>query len=223
MLTTTSLLRAEARACYDERAMRALALIAGLCACLCVSLAAAQDGGLVPGNQAKFDQGAAAFDAGDYATAFKVFSKLAKHGDLAAMRNVALMQRKGLGTDKDPKAAQELYLYVAHAGLPTAQYDLAEMLLNGEAGDPDPKGALRWLLLAAGANHPLAQYELGKMYEAGTVVPRDLAKARSLYEAAAARGVWDATVRLAALKGEPPPKPPTQPGLQPAEPVGGQQ
>jgi len=189
--------------------------------CLCVSLASAraQDGGLVPGDQAKFDRGAAAFDAGDYTTAFKVFHKLAKHGDLAAMRNVALMQRKGLGTDRDPQAAQELYRYVASAGLPTAQYDLAEMLLAGEAGDPDPRGALRWLLLAAKAQHPLAEYELGKMYEAGTVVPQDLAKAQTLYEAAAARGVWDATVRLAALKGEPPPKPPTQPGLQPAQPV----
>jgi len=197
--------------------MRAL----GFLACLCVSLASARaaDAQLVPDDQAKFDRGAAAFDAGDYATAYKVFSKLAKHGDLAAMRNVALMERKGLGTDRDPLGAEELYLYVANAGLPTAQYDLAEMLLNGEAGDPDPKGALRWLLLAAAANHPLAQYELGKMYEAGTVVPQDLAKAQTLYEAAAARGVWDATIRLAALKGEPPPKPPTQPGLQPAQPV----
>jgi uncharacterized protein len=197
--------------------MRLLVFIA----CLCVSLASARagDAQLVPGDQAKFDRGAAAFDAGDYTTAFKVFSRLAKHGDLAAMRNVALMQRKGLGTERDPKAALELYRYVANAGLPTAQYDLAEMLLNGEAGDPDPKGALRWLLLAAQAQHPLAQYELGKIYEAGTIVPQDLVQARALYEAASARGVWDATVRLAALKGEPAPKPPTQPGLQPAEPV----
>jgi len=199
--------------------MRALVFIAWACLCVSLAPARAQDGGLVPGDQAKFDRGAAAFDAGDYTTAYKVFSKLAKHGDLAAMRNVALMERKGLGTDKNPSAAQDLYLYVANAGLPTAQYDLAEMLLNGEAGDPDPKGALRWLLLAAAANHPLAQYELGKMYEVGTVVPQDLAKAQTLYEAAAARGVWDATIRLAALKGEPPPKPPTQPGLQPAQPV----
>ncbi len=51
------------------------------------------------------------------------------------------------------------------------------------------------------------------------MVDKDLAKAQALYEAAASRGVWDATVRLAALKGDPPPKPPTQPGLQPAEPV----
>lgn len=202
--------------------MRALVIIACFWACLCVSLstARAQDnGGLVPGDQVKFDEGAAAFDAGDYPTAFKIFRRLSKHGDLAAMRNVALMQRKGLGTERDPQAAYDLYRYVASAGLPTAQYDLAEMLLNGEAGDPDPKGALRWLLPAAAANHPLAQYQLGKLYEEGVVVPKDLARAQELYAAASGRGVTDATVRLAALKGQPAPQPAAPPGLQPAEPV----
>jgi uncharacterized protein len=210
-------LRGKALSRYTERTMRAFVFLV----CLCVSFAApgARADGLVPGDQAKFDRAAAAFDAGDYASAFKAFSKLAKHGDLAAMRNVALMERKGLGTDKDPEAAQDLYRYVANAGLPTAQYDLAQMLLHGEAGDPDPKNAARWFAAAAAANHPLAQYELGKMFEEGVAVDKDLAKAQALYEAASARGVWDATVRLAALKGDPPPKPPTQPGLQPAEPV----
>ncbi|HEY2070615.1 MAG TPA: tetratricopeptide repeat protein [Rhizomicrobium sp.] len=186
--------------------------------CLCVAFAAQADG-LVPGNQQRFDKAAAAFDAGDYATAYKIFSKLADHGDLAAMRNVALMQRKGLGTDKDPEAARKLYLYVADAGLPTAQYDLAEMLLHGEADDPDPKAAARWFAAAASAHHPLAEYELGRMFEEGIVVKKDIARAEELYEEASARGVWDATVRLAVLRGLPPPKPPTQPGLQPAEPV----
>ncbi len=197
--------------------MRYFVFLIGLWGCLCVSPANAD--GIVPGDQARFDRASAAFDAGDYPAAFKAFSKLAKHGDLAAMRNVALMERKGLGTDKDPEAARKLYLYVASAGLPTAEYDLAEMLLHGEAGDPDPKTAARWFRAAAIADHPLAQYELGKLYEEGSGVPKDLTKAQLLYEKAAARGVWDATVRLAALKGEPPPKPPTQPGLQPAEPV----
>ncbi|HTQ13705.1 MAG TPA: tetratricopeptide repeat protein [Rhizomicrobium sp.] len=200
--------------------MRVLAFLA----CFCVSVAAAGAAwadGLVPGDQAKFDQGAAAFDAGNYTKAFHIFSRLARHGDLAAMRNVALMERKGLGTDKDPEAAQELYLYVASAGLPTAQYDLAEMLLHGEAGDPRPKEAAKWFALAASVHHPLAEYELGKMYEEGTVLDKNLDQAKALYAEASARGVWDATVRLAALRGEPPPKPPTQPGLQPAEPVAG--
>jgi TPR repeat protein len=202
--------------------------------CICVSFAPvaraadapapvappASENPIVPGNQEKFDRAAAAFDAGNYEAAFKAFRKLANKGDLAAMRNVALMERKGLGTDKDPEAAQDMYRFVASAGLPTAQYDLGEMLLHGEAGDPDAKAAARWFALAAMAHHPLAEYELGKMYEDGTMLDKDLTRAETLYADASARGVWDATVRLAALKGEPsPPQPPTQPGLQPAEPV----
>lgn len=201
--------------------------------CICVSFAQAaraddapapvappvSENPIVPGNQEKFDRAAAAFDAGNYEAAFKAFKKLANKGDLAAMRNVALMERKGLGTDKDPEAAQDMYRFVASAGLPTAQYDLGEMLLHGEAGDPDAKAAARWFALAAMAHHPLAEYELGKMYEDGVVLDKDLTRAETLYGDASSRGVWDATVRLAALKGEPPPKAPTQPGLQPAEPV----
>jgi TPR repeat protein len=168
----------------------------------------------VPGDQAKFDRGAAAYDAGDYQKAFRIFSKLAEHYDLAAMRNVALMERDGLGTDKDPDAAQEMMEGAAIRGLPTAQSDLAVMLLDGFAGPPNPKAALPWLEKAAAANHPVAQYRLGLLYENGRVVPKDMQRAASLYEAAASR-MPEAAERLAALRDsgiEPPPPP--SPGMQ---------
>src|SRR6201995_283674 len=120
-----------------------------------------------------FDSGVSAYDAGDYAKAYKIWSSI-DDDDLAAMRNVAMMRRQGLGTAKDPKGAEEMYLRAAEAGLPTAQADLADMLLKGEAGPPDPKAALPLLQAAAAANHPIAQYELGQMYEAGEYVPKDL-------------------------------------------------
>src|SRR5580658_3120173 len=113
------------------------------CACFSLSLAHAADNpSILPLDQKRFDQGAAAFDAGDYQSAYAIFSELAKKGDIAAMRNVALMERKGIGTTRNPKDARMLYGISAEAGLPTAQYDLAEMLMNGEGGAPDPKGAL---------------------------------------------------------------------------------
>jgi TPR repeat protein len=171
----------------------------------------------VQGDQKRFDEGLAAYDAHKYKRAFKIFSELADKEDIAAMRNVAFMKRKGLGTDKDPEAALDLYEYVARAGLPTAQYDLADMLLNGEAGDPDPKRAVAWLELAARASHPLAQYRLGVLYEEGIVVPKDLFKAKLLYSAAAQHGSKDALARLSALKGWPKPYRPAPPGLQPLD------
>jgi len=142
-----------------------------------------------------FDAGVAAYDAGDYAKAYKIWSAI-DDDDIAAMRNVAMMRRQGLGTAKDPKGAEDMYLRAAEAGLPTAQADLADMLIRGEAGPPDFKRALPLLEAAAAANHPLAQYELAQFYEVGQQVPRNMAVARDLYAAAASHGMKEAKARL---------------------------
>src|SRR5690348_15701267 len=67
-----------------------------------------------------FDSGVAAYDAGDYQKAFKIWWDL-RYEDIAAMRNLGMMLRKGQGVGKDPKGAEELFLRAAEAGLPTAQ------------------------------------------------------------------------------------------------------
>ena len=142
-----------------------------------------------------FDSGVAAYDAHDYAKAYQIWSSLDDQ-DLAAMRNVGMMRRQGLGTPKDPKGAEEIFQRAADAGLPTAQADLADMLIKGEAGPPDPERALPLLTSAAAANHPIAQYELAQFYEAGQWVPKDMTVARRLYAAAASHGMKEAQDRL---------------------------
>jgi len=153
-----------------------------------------------PGDQAMFNQGAAYYDRGDYTHAYQVFYYLADHDDIAAMRNVALMKRKGQGTTRDPQGAMQYLKEAADAGLPTAQADLADMLLNGEAGAPDPVSAMQWLEAAAKAHHPIAEFRLAEIYERGQIVPRDVARAEDLYTDAAARGVPQAAQRLELLK-----------------------
>ena len=150
------------------------------------------------GLKSTFDAGVAAYDAGDYATAYKLWASI-DLDDVAAMRNVGLMLRTGKGVPKDPKAAEDILERAAEAGLPTAQADLADMLLKGEAGPPDPGRALPLLQAAAAANHPVAQYELAQLYEAGTLVPRNVDVARNLYAAAAGHGMKEAQDRLDAL------------------------
>jgi TPR repeat protein len=144
-----------------------------------------------------FDSGLAAYDAGDYPKAFKIWSDL-QYEDVAAMRNIAFMLRKGQGVAKDPKKAEEIYQRAAEAGLPTAQADLADMLLKGEAGPPDLAGALPLLEAAAAGNHPLAQFELGELYETGAppLLKQNLDVARQLYAAAASHGMQEAQDRL---------------------------
>ena len=152
--------------------------------------------------QTTFNAGVAAYDAGDYPKAYKIWKGI-DDIDLAAMRNVAMMLRQGQGVAKDPKAAEELYETAAAAGLPTAQADLADMLLKGEAGPPDPKAALPLLQAAAAADHPLAEYELAQMYETGGLVPKDTAIAKRLYGVAAAHGMKEAQDRLDELARQP--------------------
>lgn len=166
-----------------------LVLSLGLMASGCAS---AESGAVL---KESFDSGVAAYDAGDYARAYKIWSAIDDE-DIAAMRNVAMMRRQGLGTAKDPKGAEDMYLRAAEAGLPTAQADLADMLIRGEAGPPDPERALPLLQAAAAANHPLAQYELAQFYEVGQLVPKNLTVARNLYAAAASHGMKEAQARL---------------------------
>jgi len=180
---------------------------AALCVCAVV-LAGCASADEQKQTQAVFDTGVAAYDAKDYAKAFAIFSSIDDH-DLAAMRNVALMLRKGVGTAKDPKAAEAMYGRAAQGGLATAAADLGEMLLNGEPGPPDPKAAAPWLAGAAGAGHPVAAFELGQMFETGNGVAKDLAAARELYKKAADGGMDEARQRLAALPAPLPPAPAT--------------
>jgi TPR repeat protein len=129
---------------------------------LCSSLAAcASDPKDSPETmKATFDAGLKAYDAGNFAEAYKTWSTI-KEVDLAALRNVAVMLRTGKGVEKNPQAAQALMQQAAEAGLFTAQADLGDMLLKGEAGPPNPKAAAQWLAMAALAGHPTADFELG--------------------------------------------------------------
>jgi TPR repeat protein len=185
-----------------------------LAALLAISLATpalARDGAEI----AKvFDSGVAAYDSGNYEQAFKIWWDL-QFEDVAAMRNLGMMLRKGVGTAKDPKRAEEIYQRAAEAGLPTAQADLADMLLKGEAGPPDLERALPLLQAAAAANHPVAQFQLGQLYETGAppLVPQNLEVARQLYAAAATHGMKEAADRAAFLG------PPATNGAQATGPV----
>jgi TPR repeat protein len=149
-----------------------------------------------------FDSGIAAYDAGDYPKAYKIWSGI-EDQDLAATRNVAMMLRQGTGVAKNPRRAAALFELASEAGLPTAQADLADMYLKGELGPPNPRAALPLLQQASAADHPVAEYELAQMYETGGLVPKDPATARKLYAAAARHGMKQAQDRLDQMGPEP--------------------
>jgi TPR repeat protein len=144
----------------------------------------------------RFDQGVAAYDAGDFAQAYAIWSKLAGEDDLAAMRNTANLLRQGKGVAKDERAAFKLYEEAAEKGLVTAMANIAEMYMAGEGVERDAKKAAEWYARAAIAGLSLAQVRLADMYEHGVGVEKDHKRALALLERAARNGYGPAQQKL---------------------------
>ena len=160
-------------------------------------------------RSARFDEGVAAYDAGDYRKAFDIWLPLAQNDDLAAMRNVALLLRKGQGTTRDPERAIYFYERAAQGGLTSAQVNAAFMYLDGDGIPQDYRKASFWFHTAAIAGVPVARYNLGVLYERGLGVEADQARALAWYTLAARSGHEKALERLTqlvpSLPGPPPP------------------
>jgi TPR repeat protein len=88
----------------------------------------------------------------------------------------------------DLKAARELYLKAANAGVVTAMISLARAYDKGRGGAIDLPLAAQWYGKAANANSPAAQSALGTMHEFGEGVPQSLVEALRLYRLAADKG-----------------------------------
>jgi TPR repeat protein len=154
---------------------------------------------VVAEKASRFDQAVAAYDAGDFAGAYRIWSDLADEDDLAAMRNAAQLLRQGKGVEKDSKRAFKLYSEAADKGLVTAMANVGDMYLAGEGVEKNPQAAAAWYSRAASAGLSLAQVKLAEMYEQGVGVERDPARARALIERAARNGYGPAQQKLAAM------------------------
>lgn len=141
-----------------------------------------------------------AYEAGDYAAAYRAWLPLAESGDVAAMRNVGHLYRWGQGVEKDIHQALAWYRRAAEIGFARAQANLAAIYLQGDDGVPvDYAEALKWFEAAAQQGHAVAQYNLGLMYELGLGTAANEAIALGWYNLAAKAGQQDALDRLSKL------------------------
>lgn len=154
---------------------------------------------VVAEKASRFDQGIAAYDSGDYATAYRIWAELAREDDLGAMRNTAQLLRQGKGVEKDSERAFNLYREAAEKGLVTAMANVAEMYLSGEGTSKNPQAAAAWYARAATAGLSIAQVRMSELYEQGIGVERDPARARALLERAARNGYAPAQAKLSAM------------------------
>ena len=134
------------------------------------------------------DEGIAARERGDYATALREFRPLAERGDADAQANLGLMNIKGQGVPHDIAAAAKWYREAAEQGIPEAQHFLGVMYVQSHGVYHDDVEAVKWFRKAAEQGYAPAEYNLGLMYEYGWGVLLDHIEAYKWYSLAAAQG-----------------------------------
>ena len=146
-----------------------------------------------------FQNGLAAAQAGDFATALKEWTPLAEAGDVDAQYNLGIMYDNGYGVPQDYAEAVKWYRLAAEQGYAKAQYNLGTMYEYGNGVPQDYKEAVRWYRLAAEQGNVDAQYNLAIMYDNGKGVLQDDQEAIKWYRLAAEQGDVDAQNNLAVM------------------------
>ena len=135
-----------------------------------------------------FEDGLAAAERKDYATAIKFWHPLAEQGHSSAQSNLGIMYANGHGVTQDYKEAVRLYKLAAEQGYAHAQFNLGYMYSEGQGVLQDYKEAVRLYGLAAEQGYARAQTNLGVMYANGQGVLQDYARAHMWYNLASSTG-----------------------------------
>jgi len=136
---------------------------------------------------AGLDDGLAAYDRGDFATAYRELAPAAAGGAPAAQYALARMYLSGEGVSRDSAEGLKWLRKAALAGVGLAQYQLGACLEWGIAVTQDYGEAARWYRMAADRGVPAAQYRLGLLYLNGVGVARDVVAAHMWLNLATSR------------------------------------
>lgn len=147
---------------------------------------------------ASFKKGAAAYRAGDYATARAEWQPLADAGHTSALNNLALMYKNGLGVPMDLEKAFGYFRKSAEQGFVLAEFNLAGMYQSGKGTAKNPEKALEWMQKAAEQKMARAQFVTGNWYARGFGAPRDKIRALTWYMIAFknSKGKFNKKVRI---------------------------
>jgi Sel1 repeat-containing protein len=130
------------------------------------------------------EDGAAAYQRGDYATAMRFWRPLSDLGNATAQNNLGVMYYHGRGVLQDFTQAVAWYRKAADLGNAAAQNSLGVMYANGQGVPKDDAQAVAWYRKAADQGYAFAQSNLGSMYERGQGVPKNGAQAVAWYRKA---------------------------------------
>jgi len=146
--------------------------------------------------QADFDNGTAAYERGDYATARNEWLPLAREGDSAAQFSLGVLYSEGLGVSADYAEAARWYTLAAKQGVIAAQFTLGVMYAQGLGVVAEPAESARWYDKAARQGDSDAQFALGLLHSQGVGVKRDQTLAVEWFKQAAIGGLAVAQASL---------------------------
>ena len=113
--------------------------------------------------QLGFARGLAAYDGGDYRTAFEEWRALAEAGDAEAQTALASLYVSGQGTPANPAQAVHWYRRAAEQGDAVAQQNLGDLYGRGVGVGRDLVSAYVWLALAADQGRRWAERRRGEV------------------------------------------------------------
>ena len=122
---------------------------------------------------AGLNEGLAAYDRAEYATALKELTPLAEKGNAKAQYRLGKMFNLGQGLPPNKKEAAKWFHLAAQQGLAEAQGALGYLCLVGEGVSQNNDLALEWTRKAAKQGDATAQSNLGVMYREGEGVSKD--------------------------------------------------
>jgi uncharacterized protein len=135
-----------------------------------------------------FTEAQAAYDRGDYATAFTKWRELGELGNAQAQYHVGHMIFRAEGTNYDIREARKWLERAAEGGVELAQVELADLLASRQGGQHDAPLAVYWYEAAVKQGNVKAMRELAGLYSGKPGVPENQKRATVLYKAAAERG-----------------------------------
>jgi TPR repeat protein len=135
-----------------------------------------------------YEDGYAAQDRGDYATAFQIWKGLADQGSQSAQYGLGELYFLGHGVAQDDREAAKWYEMAASSGHPLAQYRLGAMYDEGRGVSQSLSKAMKWHRKAAQQGDLPAQISLGLIYGRGRGVPQNYFQAEKWFRFAAEQG-----------------------------------
>ena len=128
----------------------------------------------------------AAYKAGNYELALKIWRPLAERGDGVAQLRLSVMYAEGQGVPKDDAESLKWGQLAAENGIVTAQLIMGARYNEGRGVPKDPGAALNWFKKAANKGAAYGQFSLGLMYAGGLGVRQDKVQSFKWFTLAAA-------------------------------------